>query len=153
LTTQERERMNKEQKQELQTQAEYYARQIHALINECDGSFEVIIHKTSQSNLTYYYSVKLWYFDDKLKQVTSWDLNYLLSQYFGYGKLKDERYLKGSGVGIERGFKAIYDLGLTISRLLNWADFIDIKARFGVNFESDPWRYAYVYTDKVLTTC
>jgi hypothetical protein len=145
--------MNKQDKQELETQATDYARQIHALINEQGGSFEVVIHRTSQTNMTWYYTVNLWYFDERLGRVTSWNLNYVMSQYLGFGKLKDERHLRGSGVGTERGFETIYNLGFAVSKALNWADFTDIKARFGVDYEPNPWRYAYVYTGKVLTTC
>jgi len=147
--------VNKQEKQELQEQAEHYARQIHAIVTEQGGSFEVVIHKTSQSNLTWYYSVNLWYFDtEHLKRVRCWNLNYVLSQYLGFGKLKDERHLKGSGVGTERGFQVIYHLGSEISKLLKWAEFgEDVKARFGIDYEPNPFRYCYAYTDRVTTVC
>lgn len=147
--------MNKQEKQELQEQAEYYARQIHALVTEQGGSFEVVIHKTSESNLTWYYSVNLWYMDSEhLKRVRCWNLNYILSQYLGFGKLKDERHLKGYGVGTERSFQVIYHLGAEISKLLKFAEFgEDIKTRFAVDYEQDPYRYWYIYTNKVTLVC
>jgi hypothetical protein len=150
-----REKVNKQEKQELQEQAESYARQIHAKVTEQGGSFEVVIHKTSESNLTWYYSVNLWYFDNKFtNQVKCWNLNYILSQYLGFGKLKNDRHLKGSGVGTERGFQTIYHLGAEISGLLKWAEFgEDVKARFGIDYEPDPCRYWYVYTDRVTRVC
>lgn len=146
--------MNKQEKQELQEQREHYARQIHAIVTEQGGTFEVVIHKTSESNLTWYYSVNLWYFDDKQKRVRSWCLNYVLSQYLDFGTLKNERHLKGLGVGTERSFEVIYNLGAKISKALNFDSFgEDITARYGVEYQENPYRYYYIYTDKATLVC
>jgi hypothetical protein len=151
LRQKEREKVNKQEKQELQEQAESYARQIHAKVTEQGGSFEVVIHKTSESNLTWYYSVNLWYFDDKQKRVRCWCLNYVLSQYLGFGTLKDERHLKSSGVGTERSFLTAYILGGRIARILDFESFgEDVTTRYGVEYRKD---YGYIYTDKVTLVC
>ena len=73
------------------------------------GKFEVIIHKTSSSNLTWKYSVRLWYVSNS-GSVDNLYLNYSLS-LLGFGNLTKEGYLKGNGVGIERSFQVMYQLG------------------------------------------
>jgi hypothetical protein len=73
------------------------------------GKFEVIIHRTSSSNLSWKYSVRLWYVTNS-GLVDNLYLNYSLS-LLGFGNLTKEGYLKGNGVGIERSFQVMYQLG------------------------------------------
>ncbi len=80
------------------------------------GKLEVIINKTSQSNLTWRYSVRLWYADNG--QVGNWWLNGWLAD-IGNQKLTKEGYLTGYGVGTERSFQVVYNLGHALAKLLD----------------------------------
>lgn len=103
------------------------------------GKFEVIIHKQSKSNLTWRYSVRLWYSDESGK-TEHWHLNWFLSQMSNQ-KLTKEGYLTGYGIGTERGFEVIYNLGLTLAKVLE----LDQSEKFCGSF-------GYMFTHRVLTT-
>ncbi len=80
------------------------------------GKLEVIIHKTSQSNLTWRYSVRLWcLFNGRVDNL--W-LNGWLAD-IGNQKLTKEGYLTGYGIGTERSFLVAYNLGHTLAKLLD----------------------------------
>jgi len=81
------------------------------------GKLEVIINKTSQSNLTWRYSVRLWYKDGS-GEVGNWWLNGWLAD-IGNQKLTKEGYLTGYGVGTERSFQVVYNLGHALAKLLD----------------------------------
>jgi hypothetical protein len=73
------------------------------------GRLEIVIHSCSKSNLTWRYSVRLWYVTDS-GLVDNLYLNYSLS-LLGFGKLNKAGYLVGNGGGIERSFQVAYQLG------------------------------------------
>ena len=73
------------------------------------GKLEIIIHRVSSTNLTWRYSVRLWYCADN-GLAESLHLNYSL-YLLGFGNLNKEGYLTGNGVGIERSFQVAYQLG------------------------------------------
>lgn len=91
-----------------------YARMIHNAYHNEGGKFEVIIHKTSKTNMTWRYSVRLWYVSPSLELVEFWHLNYAISKLTGQ-KLTKDGYLTGRGIGIERSFEVVYNLGLTLA--------------------------------------
>jgi hypothetical protein len=99
--------MNKQEKQEQQEELYWIAKRVFDAYNN-GGNLEVIIHKTSQSNMTWYYTVKLWYLDSN-GQVSSMWLNWFIAQMEGT-KLKND-YVKGYGLGTERSFQVAYNLG------------------------------------------
>jgi hypothetical protein len=76
------------------------------------ATLEVIIHKTSKSNMTWYYTAKLWYLDTN-GQISSMWLNWFLAQTTDTNLTKDG-YVKGYGLGTERSFQVAYNLGLTL---------------------------------------
>ena len=80
------------------------------------GKLEVIINKVSQSNLTWRYSVRLWYSSNG--QVDNLWLNGWLAD-IGNQKLTKEGYLTGYGIGIERSFLVAYNLGHALAKLLD----------------------------------
>ena len=80
------------------------------------GKLEVIINKVSQSNLTWRYSVRLWYSSNG--QVDNLWLNGWLAD-IGNQKLTKEGYLTGYGIGIERSFLVAYNLGHALTKLLD----------------------------------
>jgi hypothetical protein len=105
--------MNKQEKAELETELKGIAGRIFNAYNN-GATLEVIIHKTSKSNMTWYYTVKLWYLDSNGVVSAMW-LNYFISQMEGT-KLKDD-YVKGYGCGTERSFQVAYNLGHYLAKL------------------------------------
>jgi hypothetical protein len=91
------------------------AKLIFETYHQKGGSLEVIIHRTSKSNLTWRYSVRLWYVNNS-GLVDNLYLNYSLS-LLGFGNLNKDGYLTGGGVGIERSFQIAYNLGATLAAL------------------------------------
>ncbi len=79
------------------------------------GKLEIIIHKVSSTNMTWRYSVRLWYVTDS-GLADNLYLNYSLS-LLGFGKLNKDGYLTGNGVGIERSFQVAYQLGHALANL------------------------------------
>jgi len=75
------------------------------------ATLEVIIHKTSKSNMTWYYSAKLW--TSNGNAVSSMWLNYFIAHHAGT-KLTKEGWVRGNGLGTERSFQVAYDLGHTL---------------------------------------
>ena len=140
--------MNKQEKKELQDKAVYHARQIHALITEQSGTFQVIIHHTSQSNLSYSYSVLLWFIDPKSGRVECSNLNYWLATYLGFGNLNKKHHLKGGGLGFDRIEWAIMRLARRIATVLEFEKFQDLEARFGVPVMND-FGYMYLRDNRV----
>jgi hypothetical protein len=105
--------MNKQEKAELETELKGIAGRIFNAYNN-GATLEVIIHKTSQSNMTWYYTVKLWYLDSNGVVSSMW-LNWFISQMEGT-KLKND-YVKGYGLGTERSFQVAYNLGHHLAKL------------------------------------
>ena len=91
------------------------AKLIFETYHDKGGRLEVIIHKTSKSNLTWRYSVRLWYVNNS-GEVDNLYLNYSLS-LLGFGKLNKDGYLTGGGLGTERSFQIAYNLGVTLANL------------------------------------
>lgn len=100
------------------------------------GKLEVIINKTSQSGLTWRYSVRLWYSANG--QVENLWLNGWLAD-IGNQKLTKEGYLTGYGVGIDRSFQVAYNLGHALGKLL------DLPQEPNGNA-------GYLYTNRVVAT-
>jgi len=92
-----------------------YARMIHNAYHNQGGHFEVIIHKTSQTNMTWRYSVKLWYVSPSTGLVDFWHLNHAIAKLTGQ-KLTKDGYLTGNGIGFERSFQVVYELGWDIAK-------------------------------------
>jgi hypothetical protein len=89
------------------------AKQIFETYHDKGGRLEVIIHKTSSTNMTWRYSVRLWYVNNS-GEVDNLYLNYGLS-LLGFGKLNKDGYLTGSGIGTERSFQVAYQLGIVLA--------------------------------------
>lgn len=95
------------------------AKRIFETYHQKGGTLEVIIHRRSKSNLTWRYSVRLWYVNSS-GLVDNLYLNYSLS-LLGFGNLNKDGYLTGNGVGIERSFSIAYNLGATLA-LMGYSD-------------------------------
>lgn len=85
------------------------------------GHLQVIIHKTSKSNLSWQYSVYLWFANDEGQIEKMW-LNWFIATMEGTNLTAVGSYVKGSGVGTERSFLVAYNLGHKLDTLLNWTD-------------------------------
>ena len=96
-------------------EARDYARMIHNAFHNEGGKFEVIIHKTSKSNMTWRYSVRLWYVSPSTNLVEFWHLNGAIAHLTGQ-KLTKDGYLTGNGVGTERSFQVVYELGWDVAK-------------------------------------
>lgn len=83
------------------------------------GHIQVIIHKASKSNLSWQYSVYLWYANDKGQIDKLW-LNWFIATMEGTKLTAVGSYVKGSGFGTERSFQVTYNLGHKLASLLNW---------------------------------
>lgn len=95
-------------------QVKFTADLVAQAVNDMGGTFQVIIHSTSTSNLSYTYSVYLWYFDGE--KVSSLYLNYWLA--FCMGKnLTDTDRIKGSGLGFSRADYALEQIKRILDRL------------------------------------
>lgn len=88
-----------------------HARLIHASYHEYGGKLEIIIHKTSKTNMTWRYSIRLWFTSPNTKLVDYWHLNGAIAELTGQ-KLTKDGYLTGNGIGAERSFQVAYMLGL-----------------------------------------
>jgi hypothetical protein len=100
------------------------------------GKLEVIINKVSQSNLTWRYSVRLWYSVNG--QVDNLWLNGWLAD-IGNQKLTKEGYLTGYGVGTDRSFQVAYNLGHALAKLLDLP-------------QEPSGNAGYLYTSRVVAT-
>jgi hypothetical protein len=105
--------MNKQEKEELQKELRTIGAKVFNLYNN-GATLEVIIHKTSKSNMTWYYTVKLWYVNTDGVVSSMW-LNWFIAQMEGT-KLKND-YVKGYGLGTERSFQVAYNLGHHLAKL------------------------------------
>lgn len=72
------------------------------------GKLVVAIHRTSQSNLSYSYSIRLVYPTDQ--GLSDLWLNHWFAAEYGESLTKRD-WLKGQGVGTDRYFLAAYELG------------------------------------------
>ena len=79
------------------------------------GKLDVTITGISASNMSYRYTVRLWYFDDVRQTVERMHLTYWLAAELGKN-LTDNDELKGSGCGFERAHDAAYTIGLILER-------------------------------------
>lgn len=95
-------------------QVKFTADLVAQAVNDMGGTFEVIIHSTSKSNLSYTYSVYLWYFDGE--RVSSLYLNYWLAFCMGQN-LTDNDKIKGSGLGFSRADYALDQVKRILDRL------------------------------------
>lgn len=96
------------------------AEQIVKHMDKDGGHLQVIIHKRSESNLTWQYSVYLWYANDKGEIDKIW-LNWFIATLEGT-KLTSKDYVKGYGLGTERSFQVVYSLGHKLAKLLDWTE-------------------------------
>jgi hypothetical protein len=103
--------MNKQETQELTRELTGIAERIFNHYNN-GATLEIIIHKTSKSNLTWYYSARLWYLDEQ-GEISAMNLNWFLAMTSDTN-LTNDHYVKGYGVGTERSFQVAYNLGLTL---------------------------------------
>lgn len=107
------------------------------------GHLQVIIHKTSDTNLTWYYSVYLWYQNKETgKTENSW-LNWFIAESLGK-KLTKDNYLVGKGVGTERSFEVAYDLGHIVAFHLQLDPYYS---------NGDLKDYGYLFTNRVARVC
>lgn len=93
---------------ENKTELETLAQKVYNLM-ENGGHIQVIIHKTSDTNLTWYYSAFLWYQNSQGVTDKLW-LNWFIAESLGI-KLTKDNLVKETGLGTERGFQVAYDLG------------------------------------------
>jgi hypothetical protein len=74
------------------------------------ATLDVTITKTSASNLSYKYKVRLWYFHEITKKVEVMHLSYWLAAELGEN-LTDSDELRGNGCGFDRAHDAAYTIG------------------------------------------
>jgi hypothetical protein len=106
--------MNKQETQELTRELTEIAERVFTRY-ENGATLEVIIHKTSKTNMTWYYSAKLWYLNER-GEISSMYLNWFIAQTTDSRQTK-EGWVKGEGVGTERSFLVAYNLGLSLGSL------------------------------------
>lgn len=97
-------------------EVKFTANLIAKAVNEQGGRFEFVIHSTSKSNLSYKYSVFLWYFDSVTERVDRHYLNYWLAFCLGQN-LTDNDKVKGSGLGFNRADYAIQQIAKILDNL------------------------------------